>query len=468
MTIKAVAENDMSDLLFSNKVAKKEGKDSFDCIMNISINSLNSKKQDDKADSIGLKTTEYKIDNNQQTDNLKDKRIEDNNSNKNSSKSMKIEESKMVTKEDSAEFKENLEETVNELKEEIKEIFGISDEEIEKILGDMGISILNLLNPEVGKEFALIANGESNFVAVLSNEMLANSITQLSEVYERLNIEEKLGISTSELDSLIQEAMARLEAEDVVKVDIANVSEVSDAVEVNDGNIVLENKDTDNTNIKDNTIKSSSNNEIEIIIKDDGDNSSNLSDDNFLDNNDSAKAEASIEYYETFIENINKAVNINDLELINEVTKVKDMRNIVNQVIEKIKVSVNASTTTMDLQLNPENLGKVNLNIVSSNGEISAKFTVENEFVKEALEAQMEGLKERFSEQGIKVNSVEITVADNNLSKDNKDNLHQENHSDNKKKREFVKLDAVEEADIKDNIILEMMKENGNQVDYSA
>ena len=43
---------------------------------------------------------------------------------------------------------------------------------------------------------------------------------------------------------------------------------------------------------------------------------------------------------------------------------------------------------------------------------------VENQMAKEALESQMIHLKEAFNEQGLKVDEVEVTVAEFGLKKD--------------------------------------------------
>ena len=64
----------------------------------------------------------------------------------------------------------------------------------------------------------------------------------------------------------------------------------------------------------------------------------------------------------------------------------------------------------MELQLQPENLGKLNLVIASRDGIITAQFMAENDVVKSAIENQIVMLKDNFEQQGLKVEAVEVMV----------------------------------------------------------
>ena len=86
------------------------------------------------------------------------------------------------------------------------------------------------------------------------------------------------------------------------------------------------------------------------------------------------------------------------------------MSNIVDQVVNHIRIRVLPQTTSMELQLNPESLGRVNLNVTSNNGLATATLTVQNEVAKEALESQLTVLRENLESHGLKVDSVEVNV----------------------------------------------------------
>ena len=82
-----------------------------------------------------------------------------------------------------------------------------------------------------------------------------------------------------------------------------------------------------------------------------------------------------------------------------------------NQITEQIRVHVKQDTTEMELQLHPASLGSVKVQLTSAGGVLTAVFTTENEAVKAALESQLIQLKENFSQQGLKVESVEVNVS---------------------------------------------------------
>ena len=73
------------------------------------------------------------------------------------------------------------------------------------------------------------------------------------------------------------------------------------------------------------------------------------------------------------------------------------------QVSQMTKVMVTQAESSIEMQLNPANLGKVYLQVVSREGVITAQLAAQNEAVKEALENQVAILKENMNQQGIKV-----------------------------------------------------------------
>lgn len=88
------------------------------------------------------------------------------------------------------------------------------------------------------------------------------------------------------------------------------------------------------------------------------------------------------------------------------------MINIVNQVVEQIKVTMGRETTSMQLQLNPESLGKVLISVTANHGVMTANFTVQSEEAKEALQSQMFSLREALESRNLKVDAVEVEVSD--------------------------------------------------------
>lgn len=149
---------------------------------------------------------------------------------------------------------------------------------------------------------------------------------------------------------------------------------------------------------------------------------------------------------------------------------------IMNQIMEYMKINVKEGVQEMELQLHPASLGTVNVQIAAKDGVITAQFTAQNETVKAAIETQLLQLKNQFEEQGIKVDSVEVAVADyrfENSFSGGQEETQGRDH-DAKKGRRRINLNEVgleelpEDMDDADRIAAEMMAGSGNTVDYMA
>ena len=157
-------------------------------------------------------------------------------------------------------------------------------------------------------------------------------------------------------------------------------------------------------------------------------------------------------------------------------TYTTDTQAIMNQVQDALKLIMKDDSTEMEMQLHPASLGNVRVQVAAKDGVITASFTTQNEAVKAALESQIVTLKENMNEQGIKVEAVEVTVAshafERNLSGD--DNASNGQHPEKKKTVRRINLselsDGYDEAlmEEEDIITADMMKQNGNTVDYTA
>lgn len=93
-----------------------------------------------------------------------------------------------------------------------------------------------------------------------------------------------------------------------------------------------------------------------------------------------------------------------------------------NSVLNQIKDKLSADATgksQINIALKPENLGRVNINISSENGILTAKITAENNQVKDVLNKGLEQLKQNMTEQGIQVGKIVVNTQESNLSNQN-------------------------------------------------
>lgn len=145
-----------------------------------------------------------------------------------------------------------------------------------------------------------------------------------------------------------------------------------------------------------------------------------------------------------------------------------DLYDIARQIIDQVKLHIRPENTTMEIQLNPEHLGKVELEITSKNGELSARLNVQNDHVKEAVESQMQVLRETLEVQGLKVENIEVTVAEFGFRFQD-ERAGTEQQQQRQRRNGVIALDDAETDELSFSDVSEVMKEmNGNSVDYVA
>lgn len=154
---------------------------------------------------------------------------------------------------------------------------------------------------------------------------------------------------------------------------------------------------------------------------------------------------------------------------------VQQMREVFEQVVEQIKVTVTADTSEMTMQLNPENLGKVNLSIVAKEGHITAQFVTETEVARQALESQLQQLRDTLGEQGLKVDKVEVSVSDFSFAQQNNTNAEEQKEQQRNEHAKQVhrnlnlsSLEEITDMTEEEELAVKIMRSNGNQIDFTA
>lgn len=152
-----------------------------------------------------------------------------------------------------------------------------------------------------------------------------------------------------------------------------------------------------------------------------------------------------------------------------------DTTNIIRQIVDSMSISNTTEESAINLQLTPESLGRMYINVSQKNSEISARIAVSNEAVKEALQTQMVNLKEALNNSGIRVNEVEITVASHEFER----NLEQGAANDSRQQESTNSYNGSNSSDsgidsdmmqdrAEERLVTQIMRDNGNSVDFTA
>lgn len=357
------------------------------------------------------------------------------------------------------------------IQEAVMDALNLSPEELNQLLNQQGMTITDLLQTENLQQLVLANNGQTNILAVLTDETLANQMNDLLQQVEGIISGADLGLTKEQIDALLiqadQKRPVETIAENLLSADVSKEisGEEKTAQQTNAVN-------TEKNSLKDESksVNDNSNNEASDSVQVTGtkDNSSTAQEDTAGHDRKDLKAD---DQFQAFIDNMVKTTKDSEIDFPGNIAQATQLREIANQIIDRIKVTITADQSSMELQLNPENLGKVNLTVQSKNGIMTAQFVVQNEISKEAIESQMQTLRETLSGQGLKVEAIEVTVANYSFNPEGQENS--QNQTASQKDHEGKKITLEEainmtEEDQTENISEDVTGMRGSQIDYTA
>lgn len=370
------------------------------------------------------------------------------------------------------------EQIVSEIEEAIKTILaqqlGITIEEVNSILEDMGISAVDLLEGDNLLQFTMQLNGESDISAMLTNENLLTQYNELSEEIQFAvkDVLDEHAVQPEELPQLIENVKLNSEVEEVAV--IADKAE-NPTVQSDISTVVNEDKNVD-MKVQDNVQQNGQEDiETEVVVNNTKPNekqsNSEFSQNNENNNMPMGMHAAQQNFAAEIVNNLNEAIRYTSV----------DVEEIVNQIVEQIKLQVTEESSSMEMQLYPESYGKLQLHVAVKDGIVTAQMAVENENVKGIIEAQVVQLREQMNNQGIKVEAVEVTIAshefERNLQQENdaKEQAFEEAQSKASKHRMNLNLsfDGLEEEDVSDMTEAELLErkimiQSGNRMSIQA
>ena len=376
-----------------------------------------------------------------------------------------------------------------EMAEAIKEELGLTDEELLSIMETLGLTQMDLLRPESMQAIIMAATGETDGMSILTDENLYMSLQTLTNAVEETvaDLQQQLQVDENAFGDILKQMevsskpetldMVMTEAkEPVVMVEQTGKVMQQEVSAVDAEAEELAEAEPENTaNTKQSAMQTGELTETEE--KSTGDETGSGKD------SSGTKNEAGAENYQTgnsFLQGMvrtgSDSWNMNALQNEAEIPyQQADVENIMNQITEHIKIETGAELTEMEMQLQPETLGTLRIHLTAKEGVVTAQFTAENETVKAVLEAQTVQLKENLNNQGIKVEAVEVTVANQGFERSYADNSENSGKYEEPKKKGTRKIQLTDEVSIdemelsdEERIAAEMMEMNGNTVDYMA
>ena len=295
------------------------------------------------------------------------------------------------SKADNKDVTDTVKEVCEDIKDAIKEEFDVSDEDIKVAMELLGLTALDLLSTAKVAELIEQLTG-TDALTLITNEDMMQSFNNIINVVDDANadIADMLGVKTEEVGIVLGQN------------DIAPVVNSEDTAKQADG------KEADTKNADDNINQTVDNQESlsEVLAKKITTESDGKAKNNMSESNEANNKVTYADVADNMISNITDTF----ADIITEDSAMVKEADIVNQVIDSVKLMASRELTSMEVMLNPEHLGSVHITVTARNGIVSAQIAAQNEQVKTALENQMVTLREQFESQGLKVDAVEITV----------------------------------------------------------
>lgn len=348
-------------------------------------------------------------------------------------------------------------ETMSTVLQMVLNQFQISMEELTDKLNAFGMKLNDLFGADGLKEFFLHMN-MADVSDLLVNEDMSQELQSFMEGFNQLLQEN--GVTEDEITAFTENG----NMEDVIK----NIMSLSETLPKTGGTVFA---DDNIQNLSDEST------EPEVIVTDlrhqeaaskqEGYESKKNTSENAPETKVDYKTDAKTEHFENpILQAVHEAVD--HIEMIDSLKQSVRGADVIEQIVEQIRINMNQNTTSMELQLYPEHLGKIQINVVSKDGIMTARIVAETEAAKQAIEGGLTNLKESMEQQNLKVDAIEVLVSTTGFEKGNEEQSSFEEKKSSQNRNQRAELSEVSEDNAVTEAEIEKMKATGSSVSYTA
>ncbi|MCM1057610.1 MAG: flagellar hook-length control protein FliK [Firmicutes bacterium] len=374
--------------------------------------------------------------------------------------SRNVEERTDIPEEKLEEAAEVLGTAADQMIQEVADAFGMEPEEVQAVMADLGLEQTDVLSSQGLSSLVLALSGAEDPQALLTDEALYGSYQELM----------------GRLKETLQECSETLEVEPKQLTELVKPEEKLPVVEVTAETLRPEQAEEPEEQTK--PAEKTPEESLQPVgtkeqkAEQTGENGNTAGDRNRKEHRQEAGRDQGLmpfaqnlraEQYEPEVQQTSYTESVWDA----------DTQNIMRQIMDYMKVNLKADMSTMEMQLHPASLGTLQVQVASKGGVLTANFITQNEAVKAALESQMVQLQERFEEQGVKVEAIEVTVQTHQFEQNLEQGRRGGQEQAPAKKGRTRRIDLndpipSEEMEEQDVLAKEIMTANGNTVDYTA
>ena len=366
-----------------------------------------------------------------------------------------------------------------DVRQVLKDKLGVTDEEIADAMQKLGLTVADLIQPNQLAQLTAELTGCENVGELLCNSSFMEIVNEIGELSQ--NLLDELGMTTQMFTEMAAATDTNVNAEQLpadiqVPENDNAVQTAADAVPEQMISDAKDDKDEVETQKPEDNIVLQK--EVADNVKDTDDVNDGLMPEKTEEpdvKTESDKGQQTGSKNESG--NASGQTAFVNQENVPEFSRQLDTLDLIRQVTEFTKITVREAQTTMEMQLNPEHLGKIYIEVTTKEGNVSAHIMTQNELVKEALEAQMAELKQSMNQAGVKVDAVEVTVGSHEFEKNLEQNAKQEERQAEEQekaspKTRRINLDELDELSgvmsEEEALVAQIMADHGNSVDYTA
>ena len=427
---------------------------------------------------------------------------------------------------DSEAVSEKVQELASEVKEVLQETMQISEEDIENAMEVLGLGNFELLQPQKLIGLVQELTGNADVSALLTNENFQVTLQQVTELITEF--QQDNGLNAVQFSDLLEQLSTQIdELEETVKqmLNIAEEpqqetvtgirSEVMPEVIADEQQMPVEHVQTvqkvaveteqQDPNVQSSPEQPKSTQEYNVAEQPDvmvvsEETQEEVAPDTEQENQPQSQGEKSKQpSFTNGIEREERPVFEQHADLFHDNAVVPNeqptvvrpeapqvqsyiqVEQLMDQMEGLARIFASTEGTTVEMQLNPENLGRLILSVTEKHGNVTAQITASNEQVKETLQTQMVELRATLQAQGIKVEAVEVTVAthefeqnlDGNASANGQmqDQSERQNAGTGNERRNLNMNNPEELSGLmseEETLVAQMMRDNGGTVDFTA
>lgn len=290
---------------------------------------------------------------------------------------------------------------------QIAQTFEISEDAVMQVMSEMGMEPLDVLKPDMLSNLMLEIGGAADSMELLTNEALYGGFKEVMMVLDDTLAEtaQKLNVSPEGLQQFIRQMPEAdlLNAQMPESNEAEGVLPIEVTVEEADSDMQTVVKQDVQTNISENAQPETS----DITAGSADQNASRDSRRDSTGNDGNGENQMLAQLRENRLQpQVNQTVQTTAASFVTDM----ETQDIMRQIMNYMRVQIKPEVTNVEMQLHPASLGTLQVQVASEGGVLTAKFVTQSETVKAALESQMIQLQESFSQQGVRVEAIEVTV----------------------------------------------------------